>query len=228
MIRLKNKPAFITGSSRGIGQQIALGLAEKGCNLIIHGRTKENCNDTLELLKSYDVKVNVVYGELSEEQHIDDVIHQVKSLNIPVDILYNNAAVMTSYKEDYWSHSWEEWMESMKINVLSVYKLCSAFIPDMIENGFGRVVNLVSGIKDQPELLPYSVSKWAAAKITIDLAVKLEGTGVRINSLDPQWIRTDLGGEFADHSVDEVLPGALQPVLIGDDGPNGETFSAIE
>lgn len=228
MIDIKHKNAFITGSTRGIGQQIALGLADKSCNIIVHGRKKENCLETLELLKPYNVKVYSVYGELSEEESINTVIKQVKELDIPIDILYNNAAIMTSYKEEFWTHSWEEWMESMRTNVLSVYKLCSAFIPPMIENGFGRVVNLVSGIKDQPELLPYSVSKWAAAKITIDLAVKLEDTGVRINSLDPQWIKTDLGGEFADHSVDEVLPGALKPVLIDDDGPNGETFSAIE
>ncbi|MFD0932548.1 SDR family NAD(P)-dependent oxidoreductase [Psychroflexus salinarum] len=227
MIDIKNKNALVTGSSRGIGQQIVLGLAAKGCHVIVHGRKRENCNKTLELLKQYDVKVYCVFGELSEEKSIDNVIKQVKDLDINIDILYNNAAIMTSYKEDFWSHSWEEWMESMKTNVLSVYKLSSAFIPAMIENGFGRIVNLVSGIKDQPELLPYSVSKWAASKITIDLAVKLEETGVRINSLDPQWISTDLGGEFADHSVEEVLPGALKPVLISDDGPNGETFSAI-
>lgn len=228
MIDIKNKNAFVTGSSRGIGQQIALGLAAKGCNIIVHGRTKENCHKTLELLKSYEVNAYAVYGELSEEGSINNVINQVRDLDISIDILYNNAAIMTSYKEEFWNHSWEEWMESMKTNVLSVYKLSSTFIPEMIDNGFGRVVNLVSGIKDQPELLPYSVSKWAASKITIDLAVKLEGTGVRINSLDPQWIKTDLGGEFADHSVEEVLPGALEPVLIDDDGPNGKTFSAID
>lgn len=227
MIDIKNKNALVTGSSRGIGQQIVLGLAAKGCNVIVHGRKQENCNNTLELLKTYDVKVYSVHGELSEEESITTVIKQVKDLGITIDILYNNAAIMTSYREDFWSHSWEEWMESMKTNVLSVYKLSSAFIPAMIDNGFGRVVNLVSGIKDQPELLPYSTSKWAASKITIDLAVKLDGTGVRINSLDPQWISTDLGGEFAEHSVEEVLPGALQPVLIENDGPNGETFSAI-
>ncbi|MBZ9651327.1 SDR family NAD(P)-dependent oxidoreductase [Psychroflexus montanilacus] len=227
MISIKNKNAFITGSSRGIGQQIALGLAEKGCNIIIHGRKRENCYKTLELLKPYEVNTYVVYGELSEEKSIDYVIRQVKNLNISIDILFNNAAIMTNYKEEYWTHSWEEWMQSMKTNVLSVYKICSAFIPSMVEKEFGRVVNLVSGIKDQPELLPYSVSKWAASKITIDLAVKLEGTGVRINSLDPQWIKTDLGGEFADHSVEEILPGALKPVLIDSDGPNGKTFSAI-
>lgn len=227
MIDIKNKTALVTGSSRGIGQQIILGLAAKGCNVIVHGRKPGNCKKTLELLKAYDVKVYCVHGELSQVVSVDKIIRQVKNLEISIDILYNNAAIMTSYKEDFWNHSWEEWMESMKTNVLSVYKFSSAFIPAMIENGFGRVVNLISGIKDQPELLPYSVSKWATSKITIDLAVKLEGTGVRINSLDPQWISTDLGGEFAEHTVDEVLPGALEPVLIDDDGPNGETFSAI-
>ncbi|NEV94934.1 SDR family oxidoreductase [Psychroflexus sp. YR1-1] len=227
MIDIKNKNALVTGSSRGIGQQIALGLAEKGCHVIVHGRKPEHCEETLKLLKSYEVNTYAVHGELSEKEGIEQVIEQVNKLEISIDILYNNAAIMTSYKEDFWDHQWEDWMESMKVNVLSVYKLCSAFIPQMIENGFGRVINLVSGIKDQPELLPYSASKWAASKITIDLAVKLEGTGVRVNSLDPQWISTDLGGEFADHTVDEVLPGALQPAMIENDGPNGETFSAI-
>jgi NAD(P)-dependent dehydrogenase (short-subunit alcohol dehydrogenase family) len=228
MIDIKNKNALITGSSRGIGQQVAIGLAKLGCNVIIHGRKPENCNETLELLSFYDIKVYTVHGDLSVEREVHDVIKQVNAFGLSVDILYNNAAVMTAYKENYWNHDWEAWMESMKTNVYSVYTLCGAFIPPMIDRGFGRIVNLVSGIKDQPELLPYSVSKWAASKITIDLAVKLEETGVRINSLDPQWISTDLGGEFADHSVDEVLPGALEPVLIEDDGPNGTTFTAIQ
>jgi NAD(P)-dependent dehydrogenase (short-subunit alcohol dehydrogenase family) len=227
MIDIKNKNAFITGSSRGIGQQIAIGLANLGCNVIIHGRTAGNCKKTQTLLSAFDVNTYIVDGDLSVEKEVNDVIHQVQNLGLSIDILYNNAAIMTTYKEDYWKHDWEEWMESMKTNVFSVYSLCSAFIPSMMTNGFGRVVNLVSGIKDQPELLPYSVSKWAASKITMDMAVKLEGTGVRINSLDPQWISTDLGGEFADHSIDEVLPGALDPVLIENDGPNGTTFSAI-
>ena len=227
MIDISDKTALITGSSRGIGQQIAIGLAQKGCNIIVHGRTKENCLKTVSLLKAYGVKTHIVYGNLSSEKGVIEVINQVKFLGVSVEILYNNAAIMTSYKEDFWSHSWEDWLESMRTNVLSVYMLCSAFIPKMLENNFGRIVNLVSGIKDQPELLPYSVSKWATSKLTIDLAIKLEGTGVRINSLDPQWIKTDLGGEFADHDVEEVLPGALKPVLIENNGANGKTFSAI-
>lgn len=228
MIDLKNKNAFITGSSRGIGQQIAQGLAKQGCNVIVHGRTKDSCIKTLELLEKYPVNTYCVYGELSDEVQVNRLIEQVQNLNINVDILYNNAAVMTSYHEDYWNHTWDEWMASFKVNVMAMYSLCRVFIPNMIENGFGRVINITSGIKGEPELAPYGASKWAVNKLTDDLAVKLENTGVRINLLDPGWLRTDLGGQYADHSVEAVLPGALAPALIADDGANGALFSALD
>ncbi len=228
MIDIKGKNALITGSSRGIGQQIAIGLAEKGCNIIVHGRTVENCLKTLELLKRYDIKIYCVWGELSSEESVNQIIKQVNDLNISIDILYNNAGMMTAYKDNYWQHTWEELSQSMKINVFSIYSLCAAFIPKMIENDFGRVINLISGIKDQPELLPYSISKWAIVKLTEDIAIKLEGTSVRINNLDPSWLVTDLGGQHADNPVEAVLPGALAPALLENKGINGKTFFAIK
>jgi NAD(P)-dependent dehydrogenase (short-subunit alcohol dehydrogenase family) len=228
MIEINGKNAMITGSSRGIGQQIAIGLATLGCNIIVHGRTPESCVKTLELLKAYQVKTYCVSGELSEESQVNHVIAQVKKLNIGIDILYNNAAIMTPYHQDYWGHNWDEWLLSFKVNVCAMYSLCAAFIPPMIENGFGRVINLTSGINGQPELAPYGASKWAVDKLTDDLAVKLKGTGVRINTLDPGWLRTDLGGANAEHPVEAVLPGALAPALLEDDGSNGQFFSAID
>ena len=228
MISLKGKNALITGSSRGVGQQLARALAQLGCNIIVHGRTLESCTKTLVLLKNSEVKVFCVAGELSDEKQVNDVIKQVRALNIQVDILYNNAAIMTPFYTDYWNHSWDEWMLTMKVNVFAMYSLCKAFIPDMIENGFGRVINLSSGIMNQPELAPYGASKWAVNKLTDDIAFKLRNTKVRINTLDPGWLRTDLGGPNADHPVDAVLPGALAPALVDDDGPNGEFFSAIK
>lgn len=228
MIKKNTKNALITGSSRGIGQQIALGLAELGYNIIVHGRSQDHCAQTIKLLSKYDVKTFSVFGDLSNSREIDALIMQIEDLNIGVDILYNNAAIMTTYKEDYWSHNFDDWQNSMIVNVYAVYKMCSVLIPQMIDRGFGRVVNLTSGIKDQPELLPYSVTKSAVIKLTEDIAVKLVNTGVRINALDPTWLQTDLGGEFADNPVEAVLPGALKPVLIDDDGPNGRLFLAID
>jgi NAD(P)-dependent dehydrogenase (short-subunit alcohol dehydrogenase family) len=228
MIELKGKTALITGSSRGVGRQIARGLAELGCNIIVHGRTKENCRETLELISDYPVSTFCVSGELSDEAQIEDLVRQVRELGVPVDVLYNNAAVMTDYRTNFWEHSWDDWLLTFKVNVFAMYKLCGAFIPAMIENGFGRVVNLTSGIMHEPELAPYGASKGAVNKLTEEIACKLEGSGVRINYLDPGWLRTDMGGPNADHPVEAVLPGALLPALVDDDGPNGQFFSAID
>ena len=228
MILIEGKNALITGSSRGIGQQVALGLAQHGCNIIVHGRTKESTNKTMELLKAYKVKTYSVFGNLSDEAEVNKLIQQVESLQIPVAILYNNAGIMRPYREDIWTHSYEDWILTYKVNVVAMYLLCSAFIPNMIKNNFGRVVNVTSRIMDQPQLAPYGASKWAVDKLTQDIAVSLKDTKVRINYLDPSWLRTDLGGEFAFNPVEAVLPGALAPVLIEDDGPNGKFFCAID
>ncbi|GAB2763657.1 SDR family NAD(P)-dependent oxidoreductase [Salinimicrobium soli] len=228
MIDLKGKNALITGSSRGIGQQIAIGLAQHGCNIILHGRTQKSTEETLKILEEYDVKKYQVFGDLADEDQTTDLIDQVKALNIPVDILYNNAGIMRPYRHDIWSHTTEDWLETYKVNVVAMYKLCSAFIPSMINNNFGRVVNTTSRIMDQPQLAPYGASKWAVDKLTQDIAVALKDTAVRINYLDPGWLKTDLGGENAENPVEAVLPGALAPVLVEDDAPNGQFFSAMD
>lgn len=228
MISLNSKNALITGSSRGVGQQIALGMAALGCNVIVHGRKADSCKKTLEMLKKYPVKTWSVYGELSDENQVKDLIRQVIALEVPVDVLYNNAAIMTAYHQDIWKHSWDEWALTFRVNVMAMYSLCAAFIPPMIERGFGRVVNLSSGIKDNPQLAPYGASKWAVNKLTDDIASTLEGTGVRINYMDPGWLRTDMGGANAEHAVEDVLPGAMEPALVDDDGPNGVFFEAMK
>ena len=107
-----------------------------GCNIIFHGRTKESCTKTIELLKKYKVKVYCVYGELSDEVQVNQVINQVRNLKINIDILYNNAAVMTPYHSDYWNHSWDEWLLTFKVNVFAMYSfhdfkdILSSAIPD--------------------------------------------------------------------------------------------------
>ena len=117
MINIKGKNALVTGSSRGVGQQLAIGLAKLGCNVIVHGRTKESCVQTLELLKNYNVSTYSVNGELSDETAVDNLIKQVKELEIQIDILYNNAAIMPPYHEDIWKHSWDEWTKSHDMTI---------------------------------------------------------------------------------------------------------------
>jgi len=228
MINIQGKNALITGSSRGVGQQIALGLAQKGCNVIVHSRTSNGSAKTEQMLKDYNVSVYSVYGELSDEASVNKVISQVNALQLDIDILYNNAGMMVPYQDDIWQHSWEIWMTSMKTNVFSMYTLCGAFIPQMEERGFGRVVNLISGINETPELAPYGASKWAVIKLTEDLASKYANTNVKINALDPGWLRTDMGSQDAPNPVEAVLPGALVPALVEEDGVSGKSFEALD
>lgn len=222
---LKGKWALVTGSSRGIGQQIATGLAERNCNIVVHGRRPENTASTVELLKSYDTQVHVVSGELSSREGIQSVIDGVRSGPGQVDILYNNAAVMSDYKP-IWEVSSEEWLAVLQINLLAMIALCNAFAPEMKRRGYGRIVNLTSGIKDTPHLAPYGVSKAAVEKYSRDLATELNGSNVLVNYLDPGWLKTDLGGKDAMYPVEDVLPGALVPALLEDNGPSGQLFAA--
>ena len=223
--RLYNKWALVTGSSRGIGQQIALGLAERGCNLIVHGRQLANTSQTCELLKQYPVQVIAVAGELDSEEAVAALIAQVNAVAPQVDILYNNAAINCA-STPVFEFTQATWQQVFQVNVLAMVQLCNAFGPGMKARNWGRIVNMSSGIADQPNLAPYSVSKAAVDKWTKDLAFEFKDTAVRVNALDPGWIRTDLGGPDAWEAVESVLPGVLAPVIVADNGATGAYFCA--
>jgi 3-oxoacyl-[acyl-carrier protein] reductase len=225
MKSLENKWSLITGSTRGIGQQIVLGLAQHKCNVIVHGRTKEHTTETVEQLKAYGIRTYVVAGDLETEKAVSSIVNQVKAGPGVVDVLYNNAAIQNRWKP-IWEISPKEWLQTFQINLFALVELCNAFAPEMKQRGFGRIINLSSGIKDIPQLAPYSVSKAAVDKYTRDLAAELRGTNVLVNGLDPGWLKTDLGGPQAPNNVDVVLPGALVPALLEDHGPSGQIYTA--
>jgi len=225
MKRLDHKWALVTGSSRGIGQQIAWGLAERGCNLIVHGRKPQNLQTTLGKLKALDVETHVVTGDLSTTEGVKQVITQARTAPDPVDILYNNAAIQAKY-ESILTVDQAEWDRVFQVNVWALVALCQAFAPGMRERGYGRIINLTSGIADQPNLAAYSVSKAAVDKYSRDLAAEFKNDNVLVNYVDPGWLQTDMGGENAWFPVETVLPGALVPALLEDNGPTGRFYAA--
>jgi short-subunit dehydrogenase len=225
MIDIKNKWALITGASRGVGKQIAGAMASKGCNLILHSRKKSNTDAIMAELASFGVELKQVEAELSDIPRVKALAEEVEKMSGGIDILYNNAAIMTPYNSDVYTAVEDEYILSFKVNTIAPIVLCNAIIPAMIKRGFGRIVNVTSGIKDEPQLMAYAASKAALDKYVYDMTPHLKDTGVLMNLMDPGWLRTDLGGPNAPNAVESVIPGALVPILL-DDGTCGKFFHA--
>ncbi len=222
---IRGKWALVTGASRGIGRQVSLALADQGCNVVLHSRDLSNTAALAAEVASKGVEVRQVEAELASTDDVSAMLKELLLNGPPIDILYNNAAIMTSYYSDWLSVPADDLRLSFEVNVTALIQICHTLIPGMVSRGWGRIINVTSGIADQPELIAYAVSKAAVDKFVYDTVGKLEGTGVLMNLLDPGWLRTDLGGPNAPNSVESVIPGALVPALIND-GTAGKLFRA--
>ena len=225
MVDVKGKWALVTGANRGVGYRIAKFMAGKGCNLILHSRSLEHTQKVLSEVREMGVEAYDVAAELSDLCQVEKMIEEIKAHGKPVDILFNDAAVQIAYRTDYYKTPAEDYSKSFMINTIAPMMLCYAFIPPMIERGWGRVINTTSGIRNEPEQAGYSASKAALDKVTNDLAGKLDGTDVCINLTDPGWCRTDLGGPNAPNDPDSVIPGICVGAFI-DDKISGRNLGA--
>lgn len=216
MVDVKGKWALITGASRGIGYLTALFMAEQGCNLILHGRTKEHCEKVLREVQAKGVEAYVVAAELTDLSQVETMLTEIDANQTPVSIVLNNAGLQIAYRTDYFNTPASDYTESFKINTIAPAMICYHFLPKMIENGFGRILNTTSGIRLEPQQAGYSASKAALDKITIDLGHTVQGTDVMINLTDPGWCRTDLGGPHATNAPESAIPGIVVGVFMED------------
>jgi len=225
MVDVKGKWALVTGGTRGIGRLVSLFLAERGCNLIIQGRSEAHAAKVKEEIEKYGVECVAVEAELSELETVQKMLDKIDSLGIDVDIIMNNAGMQVAYRTEYMKTPAVDYMTSFLINTISPMMICYHFIPKMIDRGFGRIVNTTSGIALEPEQAGYSASKAALDKVTVDIGSKLQGTDVLINLTDPGWCRTDLGGPNAPNAPESALPGVVVGAFV-DDGKSGRIFGA--
>jgi NAD(P)-dependent dehydrogenase (short-subunit alcohol dehydrogenase family) len=214
MVDIRGRWALVTGASRGIGQEIARGLGDHGANVVVHSRSRSHTAALEKELAAKGVRVAAVAGELSDQAQVDRLVEEAVAASGGIDILVNNAAIQTGHRKPHTTTPADDYRLSFEVNTISPIRITYRVLPRMIEQRWGRIVQLTSGIQDQPELMPYAASKAALDKFVRDMAPSLRGTGVLMNLLDPGWIRTDLGGPNAPGDLASVLPGALVPVLL--------------
>jgi len=223
MHTLQGKWALVTGASRGVGVHVSEGLAGLGCNLVLHAREAAHTAALAQRLEDFGVRVVSVGGELSDQAQVDAMLDA--ALKQDIDIVYNNAAIMTPWRDNPWDIPAEDFRKSFEVNVIALARICHRLVPPMLARKWGRVINVTSGIVNEPQLTAYAISKAAVDKFVRDFTPALKGTGVQMNLLDPGWLRTDLGGPKAPNEPSSVVPGALVPALLND-GVSGRLFGA--
>lgn len=227
MVNVKGKWALITGASRGIGYLSAVYMAKLGCNLVLHSRSEEHCTKVLEEVRAFGVEAYAVTAELSDMEQVEEMCRAIDERGTRLDIILNNAGLQIAYRTDYLATPASDYDISFKVNTTAPMMICYHFLPQMLERGFGRIVNTTSGIDLEPEQAGYSAAKAALNKVTRDLGKNYEGTDVTLSLADPGWCRTDLGGPNAPNSPESALPGVLVGAFV-DDKKNGRIFAAQE
>ena len=192
---LAGKTALITGSGRGIGRAIALGLADAGARVILLARTARQLEKTRILLRERGVpagRISVVPADLSDEEERGRAAAAVLEAG-HVDILVNNAATVEPLGPTIAIPA-EELRLAFEVNVVAPAALAAAVLPGMLDARWGRVVNVSSGIAAYPAGMvrgnAYATTKAALEAHTVNLAAELRGTGVTVNAYRPGGVDT--------------------------------------
>jgi 3-oxoacyl-[acyl-carrier protein] reductase len=221
---VKGKWALITGSTRGIGKQIAIGMAKLGCNIIVHGRALPIVQEMAGMLAYHRVETLPVTADLGDETAVEGLLSKLIGLPIAIDYVFNNAAISCT-TEHPWHASVSDLSRTYAVNTIAPIRICQTLIPPMIQRGYGRVIISSSSIQRRPEDIAYACSKAALDKFVHDVSYSLKGTGVGMSIVDPGWVQSDMGGVSAPNPVETVIPGALLGAVLPGE-LNGRWFMA--
>jgi NAD(P)-dependent dehydrogenase (short-subunit alcohol dehydrogenase family) len=195
LTELAGRTALVTGAGRGIGRAIALALAEAGAGLILVARSADQLADTgaaVLALGARPGRVQVIPADLGDEEQRTAVAAAAVA-TMPVEILINNAAAVEPLGATA-KVPVAELRRAFELNVVAPVALTAAVLPGMLEAGWGRIVNVSSGIVARPASMiggnVYALTKAALEAHTLNLAAELAGTGVTVNAYRPGGVDT--------------------------------------
>ncbi len=188
---LSAKTALVTGASRGIGQAIAIGLAEAGANVVAIASRAENASDTVTRIRDIGRGAMALGCDQSSSAAIREAAEAAYGLTGSIDILVNNAGtIRRSPARDY---SDEDWNAVLDTNLTGVFQFCRAVGGKMIDQGQGKIINIASLLSFQGGITvpAYAASKGGVSQLTKALANEWASLGVQVNAIAPGYIATD-------------------------------------
>ena len=193
-LQLKEKTALVTGSTTGIGFAIAKALANEGATVIVNGRTQQRVNAAVENIKTASGNQNI-YGAVADLKRVDQVNMLIQQYPA-VDILINNAGV--AQPKAFNDISDEDWLDIYEVNVMSGVRLSRAYIQQMLNANWGRIIFISSesAVQIPAEMIHYGVSKTAQISLSRGLAEMTVGTAVTVNTVLPGPTSTEAISNF--------------------------------
>jgi NAD(P)-dependent dehydrogenase (short-subunit alcohol dehydrogenase family) len=220
--------ALVTGGNRGIGLEICRQLAKLGIRVLLGSRDSVKGAAAAGELNAAKLPVEARELDVADDQSILDCMGRIRRDVGRLDILVNNAGIMVEDNDDEPEEELRIVRETMQTNVYGPLLLSRLAIPIMKSRRYGRIVNLSSGMGSLTEMGPgyiaYRMSKAGINVVTRVLAAEVEGMGILVNSADPGWVKTDMGGRGASRTV---YKGAETPVWLAtvpEGGPTGGVF----
>jgi len=203
---IKGHSAVITGAGSGFGRAIAQVLAKEGCNLILVGRRKEKLEETASQLDG-NVQASIFSKNISASVDVEELAADVLREHKKVHILVNNAGV---FPENAPIEQMDilDWDTTFAANLRGPFLLMKAFLPSMIENDYGRILNISAPIKHYPGAAAYCASKSALDSLTKAVAFENKKRNILVNAIEPPFMDTEMhtGGDDPAEIAKEVLP----------------------
>ena len=217
--------ALVSGGNRGIGLEIVRQLAERGLTVVLGSRDGEQGRAAAAGLSG---GVVVRQLDVADPESVDRLSRSVEEKFGRLDVLVNNAGITNDEGQRGVDADLERVREALETNLLGAWRLCEAAIPFMRRHGYGRIVNISTGmaaLEDMGGGSPgYRVSKTGLNALTRILASELRGSGILVNSVCPGWVQTDMGGSRAPRPVEEGAEGAVWAATLPNNGPTGGFF----
>ena len=220
--------ALVTGGNRGIGLELCRQLGQQRVRVILGSRDSAKGIAAAAELKANDLPVEPRQLDVANAQSIRECMNWMRREVGRLDILINNAGIMVDDDDADPLEEMEIVRDTMQTNVYGPLLLSRLAIPIMKTRRYGRIVNLSSGMGSLSEMgagyIAYRLSKAGLNVVTRVLAAETEGMGILVNSVDPGWARTAMGGRGATRSVEKSAETPIWLAMLPDNGPTGGFF----
>ncbi len=193
--RLDGKAALVTGASRGIGRAIALAYAAAGADLALLARDADALAEVAEAVRALGRRAVVLPCDVTDAAQVGEAVQRAIAELGHLDVVVNNAGG-NSFSMPLNGMRFSGWEKTFRLNVDSVVHVTQAVLPHLLERRSGSIINVssVAGLRGAPMMSHYAAAKAALLSLTQSVALETAWAGVRVNSLVPGWIETDLTG----------------------------------